>query len=222
MDSGLVTIALIAAGAALLPLLLKFEAGLQRTGMLLTKSALSISFVVVGLLQPDSVPGYRPLIVAGLVFCLAGDVLLALPQQRAFLAGLVAFLIGHVWYVIAFTTLGSVTPVVIGLWIALGGVSGAIHAWLKPHLGTLRRAVAAYVIVISLMVATAIAVATNGAWSPAGRAMVIVGALLFYVSDIFVARDRFLGRDIRNRRIGLPAYYTAQFLIALSIGVLGA
>jgi hypothetical protein len=44
------------------------------------------------------------------------------------------------------------------------------------------------------------------------------GALGFYVSDIFVARQRFLKTDFVNRLIGLPLYYGGQFLLAFSTG----
>ena len=44
-----------------------------------------------------------------------------------------------------------------------------------------------------------------------------VGAVLFYVSDIFVARDRFVTPSPLNQRIGLPLYYAAQIALAFSI-----
>jgi len=53
-----------------------------------------------------------------------------------------------------------------------------------------------------------------------GRIMVFAGALSFYFSDVFVARDRFLDKEFLNRLIGLPMYYTGQFLLAFSVGVL--
>jgi hypothetical protein len=67
-----------------------------------------------------------------------------------------------------------------------------------------------------------------GAWSVlgsyhlalTGRIMVFVGALSFYLSDIFVARYRFVKKEFMNRLIGLPLYYTGQFLLAFSVGLL--
>ncbi|MBW2297136.1 MAG: lysoplasmalogenase, partial [Deltaproteobacteria bacterium] len=46
------------------------------------------------------------------------------------------------------------------------------------------------------------------------------GALSFYVSDLFVARDRFLKNESLNRLLGLPLYYGGQFLLAFSVGYL--
>jgi hypothetical protein len=50
--------------------------------------------------------------------------------------------------------------------------------------------------------------------------LVFSGALAFYVSDIFVARQRFLKTEFLNRLIGLPLYYSGQFMLAFSGGLL--
>jgi hypothetical protein len=44
------------------------------------------------------------------------------------------------------------------------------------------------------------------------------GAILFYVSDLAVARHRFIQRSFINRALGLPIYYLGQLLLALTIG----
>ncbi|MFW6361887.1 MAG: lysoplasmalogenase family protein, partial [Spirochaetota bacterium] len=41
---------------------------------------------------------------------------------------------------------------------------------------------------------------------------------LFFTSDIFVARNKFVADGFINRLLGLPLYYGGQFLLALSIG----
>lgn len=46
---------------------------------------------------------------------------------------------------------------------------------------------------------------------------VALGAVAFAVSDISVARDRFVKRAIANKAWGLPLYYTAQLLFAMSV-----
>jgi hypothetical protein len=50
---------------------------------------------------------------------------------------------------------------------------------------------------------------------------VLSGAIVFYLSDIFVARDTFVRSEYSNRLIGLPLYYLGQFLFAFSIGMAG-
>jgi uncharacterized membrane protein YhhN len=69
-----------------------------------------------------------------------------------------------------------------------------------------------YVVVISAMVALAVGAVGRGA-SPG----FLVAAVAFLVSDIAVARDRFVSEDVLNRIWGLPLYYFAQVLFVLSI-----
>ncbi|KAF0974464.1 hypothetical protein FDP41_006496 [Naegleria fowleri] len=45
----------------------------------------------------------------------------------------------------------------------------------------------------------------------------VMGAVLFGISDIFVARQQFLDKSPNNALIGLPIYYVAQNFIAYSI-----
>ena len=47
--------------------------------------------------------------------------------------------------------------------------------------------------------------------------LVLAGAIAFYLSDLTVARDRFVTRGFENRIVGLPLYYTGQVLLALSV-----
>ena len=77
-----------------------------------------------------------------------------------------------------------------------------------------------YVVVITVMLTGAWSVFADTDLVLAGRIMVIGGALLFYLSDLFVARNRFLKKEFFNRLIGLPLYYAGQFILAFSVGVL--
>ncbi|KAB2881850.1 MAG: lysoplasmalogenase, partial [Kofleriaceae bacterium] len=147
-----------------------------------------------------------------LVLGAIGDVLLMFESQRAFLGGLVAFLLGHLAYVVAFAR--TVPP---ARWIE-GGMLVVVAAtlvaaaivlrWLWPRLGAMRIPVIGYVAVITSMVVGGIAVATP---------LATAGAIAFYASDLAVARDKFVAKDVWNRAIGLPLYYGAQLLIAWSV-----
>jgi uncharacterized membrane protein YhhN len=204
--------------ALLLTGLLYFEKSEDRKKMLPTKTVLSILFIVAAWVQPPSVQLYAVLVIIGLICCLAGDVFLALPQEKMFLFGLVSFLIGHIFYVIAFfvvsdlsllTWIGGVLTLLIGM---------GIYRWLKPHLGSMKVPVICYILVISCMICGAWSVLGTSHVAVSGRIMVFAGATSFYISDILVARDRFLKNEFFNRLVGLPLYYAGQFLIAFSIG----
>lgn len=144
-----------------------------------------------------------------LVWCFAGDVLLIAKGSRpAFMFGIAAFLMGHLGYVMCFRMRGvdGVAALVAGL--ALGVVALFIWRWLSPHLrGGMRIAVACYIGVITLMVAFAIGTVAL-AWSP----VPLVAAVLFWLSDLTVARQRFVRASFWNRAVGLPLYYAAQLV----------
>jgi len=200
--------------------LLYFQKNENRKGMLPIKTLLSLLFIITGLSQVHLWDPFTVFIICGLIFCLGGDVFLALPQERMFLFGLISFLLGHVCYVMGFfwvaqvgglTIVGIVTSFVIGL---------IIYRWLFPHLGNMRKPVIAYIVVISLMVIAAWSILGTATLPAAGRWLVFLGAVSFYISDIFVARDRFLKNAFVNRLWGLHLYYLGQFLIAYSIGLI--
>jgi uncharacterized membrane protein YhhN len=132
----------------------------------------------------------RAWFVVALVFSLAGDVLLMLPQDR-FVPGLAAFLVAHVCYLAGFWSSGPeatalvVAIVVVVLVVAPLGrtILGAMTRATLPR--ELRVAVASYMTVISAMLATALA---------SGNVLAAVGATLFVASDSLIAWDRFVRR----------------------------
>ncbi len=206
----------------LLACLLLFEHRKERSRVLIPKALLSCLFVVAALIRPHPRPGYAYLVLAGLTLCLAGDVFLALDSAAAFFRGLVAFLLGHLFYIAAFFVLAQTNA-----WTWAGAVAGtvaaaAVYRWLRPHLGSMDRAVLVYIGAITAMLTGAFSVAGDAGLAGGLRVLVLSGALCFYLSDIFVARDRFLRPGFLNRLIGLPLYYAGQFQIAFSVGLVAA
>lgn len=193
--------------------LLAAERRNSQRGKWLAKPVASLAFVGMALASQALATTYGQLILLGLLLSLLGDVLL-IPQGRPhiFRAGVLAFLSGHVAYGAAFLTQSlSFT------WLAVSGVLllaalFAVWRWLQPTLpGDMRTPVLAYLVVIGSMSALACAFAGAG-----GPATVAVGALAFTASDVSVARDRFVRHEFFNRAWGLPLYYCAQLLLALS------
>lgn len=216
------TIIIFAAAVALLAGLLISEKKENLKGILLTKPFLSGLFIIMALIQPHGMSSYFYMILAGLALCFVGDICLAFFfNRKIFTLGLVFFLLGHVLYVIAFfTTAGTTT----GTWISLPVmliISSFIFTRLRPHLGPMTGPVIAYIAIISFMVIGAASLAGNGSFSQTARVVVLAGSVLFYCSDLFVARHRFVEKNIINRYLGLPMYYTAQFMLAFSVGLMG-
>lgn len=181
------------------------------------KPLTSLLFVLTGLLIGGLGTGYANWIMLGLVLGAVGDVLLLIPTQSGFLAGLVAFLGGHIAYVIAFNQLESFTALGLPLILLIGGISAAIFIGLRKYFGALMFPVLAYFAVITLMVWSALAV-YGGNFDATLRLLIAVGALCFYASDLAVALDRFVQPRFKNAYWGLPLYYLAQFMLAFSIG----
>jgi len=216
----MMNVIIVISGILLLIGVLYYEKKKDRIPLLITKSALSLLFVITALLQPHPVPGYYHYLFIGLVFCLIGDVCLALSQKKAFMGGLVAFLVGHIFYIFSFISLA-----VISDWISIGGfiifaISALVFFWLRPHLKSMLIPVLLYVLVITVMASGAWAVFWKSLFLISGRTLILVGSLCFYISDVFVARNKFIKEEYRNRLFGLPLYYTGQFLLAFSTGLL--
>ncbi|MBK8988405.1 MAG: lysoplasmalogenase [Chloroflexi bacterium] len=159
-------------------------------------------------------PLYKGLVIAGLVFCLGGDVFLMLPA-RYFIAGLASFLLGHILYIVAFVTDAGFQFSV--WWLLPLLVYGAVvYGRLHAHLGRMRLPVIVYMITILTMAWQAL-----GRWSvqpTTGVLLAAVGAVLFVVSDSALALDRFRAKFRSARVIVLSTYWLAQWLIALSVG----
>src|SRR5690606_6026025 len=139
-----------------------------------------------------------------------GDVLLIPKNKRTFLAGLIAFLLGHLAYAVAFAVRGVDLRWTALAALALGAAAIPVLRWLWPHVeGPMRGPVAAYVLVITSMVAPA-----AGTFGERGDLRIVAGALGFYLSDLAVARERFVAPGFVNRAWGLPLYFGAQVLLA--------
>jgi uncharacterized membrane protein YhhN len=200
--------------------LLYFEKRENQSGRLATKTPLSASFIIAALILPHPLASFFYFMLIGLICCMAGDICLVFPQKGMFLTGLVAFLVGHIWYTVAFFYTASIHQLVwIGFLVVLL-TGGWIFFWLKPHLGYMKLPVLLYILVISLMVCGAWTVIGDANLPRSGRILVFAGAVLFYFSDLFVARQRFIKKAYRNRLFGLPLYYLGQFLLAFSTGLL--
>ncbi len=213
----MLNVIIIIAAASLLAGLLFFEKCGNQKGRLPTKTTLSGLFILTALLQPHSASEYFYILIMGLILCLGGDVFLALPHERMFLFGLGSFLLGHVCYGLGFFYVADLNPWTWGGSAICLAVSGLVFFWLRPHLGSMLVPVVAYIVVITAMVVGACTVAGDTGLPATARFTVIFGAVSFYISDLFVARDRFLKTEFSNRLLGLPLYYTGQFLLAFSV-----
>ncbi|MGH9212282.1 MAG: lysoplasmalogenase [Acidimicrobiales bacterium] len=148
--------------------------------------------------------------VAALAWSLAGDVILLSVLDKAFLAGLAAFLVAHLAYVVGLGVVGGsgvglvVGAAIVAVPLRMVGVAivqGARTRSLGPP-------VVAYVAVISTMVVAAIAT---------GRPWAIVGAALFYASDALIGWDRFVRQQGWHALAVIMTYHLGQIGLVLSL-----
>jgi uncharacterized membrane protein YhhN len=179
----------------------------------LSKSVASLAFVGVALSLGGLESIYGQFILLALLLSLVGDVLLLSERSSAFLAGLGAFLLAHLAFAAAFAVHGASLSVVAVAVCLMAVVGVVVLRWLWPRLpSSFRVPVVAYVIVILAMCSFAFGHASSN-----GRWLVAAGAIVFAASDFAVAREKFVQPSLHNKAWGLPAYYSAQLILAWSV-----
>jgi alkenylglycerophosphocholine hydrolase len=154
----------------------------------------------------------------GLIFSLIGDVLLMLPGGHLFIPGLFAFLVAHVFYIIGLWTdhknfrQDNISALILLL------LAATVGAYLYPYLpGAMLAPVLMYVIVISLMVWKAVGSSFRDYFGKDQQKLIIVGAILFYLSDLILAVNRFaIPIPYSSLAVMIP-YFSAQYLLASSV-----
>ncbi len=153
-----------------------------------------------------------PWFFSGLILCLMGDACLTAQNKgKAFLAGVICFLIAHLCYSMSFILLGLDFRLIFLLLLTTTPIFMLLKWLTKDLSGHLKHTVTCYIGVISIMVVLSWGIMgiNNNAW------WISMGATLFAASDVFVAINRFKKPALINRLIGLPLYYSAQILLIL-------
>ncbi|MCQ3935763.1 MAG: hypothetical protein DPW18_01825 [Chloroflexi bacterium] len=155
----------------------------------------------------------------GILFSLTGDVLLMLSLDRFFLAGLTAFLLAHLAYVIGFniplpglTSWGLILAVMIG-WGGVRVINRILSALAAKGQNRLRLPVIVYSAVISLMLLSAMIKLPDLTWGAGASLLVSLGALLFYLSDVVLAWNKFVTPIQHGRIYNIAAYHLGQIAI---------
>jgi uncharacterized membrane protein YhhN len=184
-----------------------------RPGRYLFKPAAALAFLWLALAMGATESRYGLWILAGLLCSSAGDVLLMPDNRHSFLAGLVAFLCGHLCYAAAFAS-SHYTPT----WVVVNGAAAMILLvlslrWLLQHLdAAMKGPVVLYTAVITGMLVSAGLRATQP-----GAGLILAGAWGFAFSDLAVARQRFVHPSRANGLWGTPLYFVSQLLLAASV-----
>lgn len=164
-----------------------------------------------------------------LFFSWLGDIFLMFPRQnytpsvaqQLFIAGLVSFLIAHIFYIISFlkeiNQQKKVSTIVENPYLVLPFIIyiACFYSFLFPYLTTMKIPVLAYSITIILMLIMAFNrknLVLNISFK-----MVFLGALLFVISDSLIAIDVFYQKENWHRTAIMLTYIVAQYLIVNGI-----
>lgn len=163
----------------------------------------SIGFLAIAWISGANQTPFGRRIGMGLILCFLGDAI----GPHHFIVGSVAFLIAHLVFIMAFINHGlNRQHTTIGCLIAFP-ISTAVLVYLWPSVSPeYHMLVIVYTTVITLMVVL----------SAGTQTWILIGAIIFYLSDIFVARWKFIGGS-HNAYFCYPLYYTACTMLALSI-----
>ncbi len=190
------------------------------------KPATTIAIWLWARSREGDLPSRQRWIEAGLALSLVGDVALMWPQ--GFIAGLVAFLLAHLAYIVAFSHGVGFARHRLPF-VAYGAVAAVVVSILWPHIGAdLRVPVLAYVVCLACMAAQATAwwlharrsdTRASAGTRPlaAHAALAALGGACFMASDACLAINKFMQPLPAAPLIVLGTYWIAQALIAASL-----
>jgi len=169
----------------------------------------STSFALIALIAfINRKSSYGLGVLIALILCWFGDFL----GPYNFRAGLIAFLLAHLSFIAAFWFHGIDKTKCLPVLVIFLFLSSGIFYWIFPFIPKEEQIFAiSYTLVITVMVVLA-----GGTRFGASGTLIFIAAVLFYISDIFVARWKFVNPSSINAFFCYPLYYTSCVLFALS------
>lgn len=187
------------------------------------KAAASVAFILYcfinlmltrALIKRKNLRAFCIIMLLGQVFAGAGDIGL----NFDFIAGAVLFAIGHVLFLTAFTVLQRPLPrdFVIALAIIAGAVC-LITFYPGFSFGDVKIVVYIYAVIISCMLSKGISIALTGRMDAHFRLTLLLGTLMFFLSDLMLVFGMFADGGAIFDFLCLLLYYPAEGFLALSV-----
>lgn len=179
-------------------------------------------FLFAWLVSATSLQGIALWFGLGIALSMLGDIFLMLPKQQ-FIAGLVAFLLAHVAYIIGFNpSWPPFTPLGLFFIIFVAAIGKELYKHISAGLAkrgedALQKPVMAYTAVIALMQISALLTFFRTDWSFNTAFVVSLGAALFMLSDAILAWDKFVEPIKYGRVRNMSAYHLGQIILMLGI-----
>jgi uncharacterized membrane protein YhhN len=178
---------------------------------------LLIPVLITGFIASTENTDLKKWVLAALTFSWIGDVLLLFQAKHSifFLLGLASFLLAHIFYIIFFFNIRVKENLRSNPWLLLIVVVyyALLITILSPHLGEMKLPVRIYGIVISFIFLLAMHMLyiknkTAGNW-------MMLGALLFVISDSILAIDKFYSAFDHAGILIMLTYGLAQLFLVM-------
>jgi Predicted membrane protein len=186
----------------------------------ITKPLIVISLLVMFAISTKLKGRFHKRLFTGLIFGLAGDVLLMLVWQNEafFMYGLIAFLLCHIFYIRAFYLDFSSAPQLDkkGARIAIvlcALFSISFYVYIRHSLGAMKLPVMIYAFIISLMMM--MAAFRNMRVNKLSFNLILFGAIFFLMSDSILAYNKFVNSFDLAGLLIMATYMIAQYLITI-------
>ncbi len=183
-------------------------------GLLFVACCLVNLLLTRGMTATKSIRRYQQLLFLGQVFACAGDIVL----NFDFAGGAALFAVGHILFFAAFCALRR--PGLRDLLLATLIVAGSVcflTFYPRFALGDMAVIVYAYAVIISCMLAKAVSLAMTSTLDKRFRTIVLLGTLLFYLSDLMLVIHMFGDGGKLFDFLCLLLYYPAECFLALSV-----
>jgi len=190
-------------------------------GRLFYKTAASVMLILVAVSASRSGTNniYHFLILSGLCFALAADILSVFSDQtKAFaVAGMFGYLCMNLLYISAFWLIAAPGVSDAVFFVLLAG-TGLLACKLSGiDLNKLSRRIHVYAFVLCAMAARALSMLFVSKLNPGFALCVSIGGVLILLSNMLRASKRAGGRFVRLAGIlGIATYYSGQTLVALT------
>jgi len=186
----------------------------------ITKPLIVISLLIMFAVSTKLKGRFHKRLFTGLIFGLAGDVLLMLvwKNETFFIYGLVAFLLCHIFYIRAFYLDFSSAPELDKKGARIAIVlcfifSVSFYIYIRHGLGAMKLPVMIYTFVISLMMM--MAVFRNMRVNKTSFNLILFGAIFFLMSDSILAYNKFVKAFDLAGLLIMATYMVAQYLITI-------
>jgi len=164
----------------------------------------------------------KKVLLTALTLSWIGDIILMFADKGElyFIAGLIAFLLSHIFYIILFSKQLKIylKKSKIIFWTGVTVIAFyliVVMLILVPSLGDLKIPVFVYALTISIMLLFALKGFMN--WHKPASIYLLIGAIIFVASDSILAFDKFYAPLQYSSFLIMATYLLAQYLIVIGI-----